>query len=211
MKTERGRFITFEGPEGAGKSTQIDLLANYFRSIGIEVVVTREPGGTPLAEELRKIIKYFRGDEVVSNKTELLLMEAARNQHVLNVIEPALAAGKNVICDRFFDSTTAYQGYGRGMDLDFIEKLNKFAIDACEPDLTIYFDLPIELGFERTRVRYNNEEVFDRFELEKLEFHEKLVNGFKLIAKNNSNRIKVIDATQSIDDVHKQICRLINE
>jgi dTMP kinase len=208
---KRGKFITFEGSEGAGKTTQINLLKEYLTSKNIEVVSTREPGGTPLAEKLREIIKHFQGDEVVSDKTELLLMEAARNQHVVNVIEKSLSEGKWVICDRFYDSTTAYQGYGRKMDLDFIEKLNYFAIDNAIPDLTIYFDLPLELGFERTRKRYANVEVFDRFESQKLDFYRRIEQGFKDIAEKNPDRMKIIDATGSIEQVHQQIRGLIDE
>ena len=207
----RGKFITFEGSEGAGKTTQINLLKDYLTSKNIEVVTTREPGGTPLAEELRAIIKHFQGDEKVSDKTELLLMEAARNQHVVNVIEKALNEGKWVICDRFFDSTTAYQGYGRNMDLNFIADLNKFAIDNAMPDLTIYFDLPLEVGFERTKKRYGNQQLFDRFESQKIDFYQRIEEGFKKIAEENSNRVKIIDATASIEEVHQQICRLVDE
>ena len=207
----RGKFITFEGSEGAGKTTQINVLKDYLNSKGIEVVTTREPGGTPLAEKLREIIKHFQGDEKVSDKTELLLMEAARNQHVVNVIEKSLSEGKWVICDRFYDSTTAYQGYGRGMDLKFIEKLNNFAVDNAKPDLTVYFDLPLEVGFARTRVRYANQEVFDRFESQKIEFYQRIEQGFKDIAANNSDRVKIIDASLSIEEVHHQIRRLIDE
>ncbi len=207
----RGKFITFEGSEGAGKTTQINLLKDYLISKSIEVVTTREPGGTPLAEELRAIIKHFQGDEKVSDKTELLLMEAARNQHVVNVIEKALNEGKWVICDRFFDSTTAYQGYGRNMDLNFIADLNKFAIDNAMPNLTIYFDLPLEVGFERTKKRYGNQQLFDRFESQKIDFYQRIEEGFKKIAEENSNRVKIIDATASIEEVHQQICRLVDE
>ena len=208
---KRGKFITFEGSEGAGKTTQINLLKEYLSAKNIEVVGTREPGGTPLAEKLREIIKHFQGDEIVSDKTELLLMEAARNQHVVNVIEKSLNEGKWVICDRFYDSTTAYQGYGRKMDLEFIEKLNSFAIDNATPDLTIYFDLPLEMGFERTRKRYADSQVFDRFESQKLDFYRRIEQGFKEIAAKNSDRMKIIDATCSIDEVRQQICRLIDE
>ena len=207
----RGKFITFEGSEGAGKTTQINLLKDYLTSKNIEVITTREPGGTPLAEELRAIIKHFQGDEKVSDKTELLLMEAARNQHVVNVIEKALSEGKWVICDRFFDSTTAYQGYGRNMDLNFIAELNKFAIDNAMPDLTIYFDLPLEVGFERTTKRYGNQQLFDRFESQKIDFYQRIEQGFKKIAEENSNRVKIIDANASIEEVHQQICRLVDE
>ena len=208
---KRGKFITFEGSEGAGKTTQINLLKEFLSARNIEVITTREPGGTPLAEKLREIIKHFQGSEIVSDKTELLLMEAARIQHVQNVIEVALNDGKWVICDRFYDSTTAYQGYGRKMDLDFIRQLNAFAVGETVPDLTIYFDLPLEQGFERTRKRYADKEIFDRFESQKIDFYRRIEQGFKDIVRNNNERVKLIDASLSIEEVHQQICRLVNE
>ena len=162
-----GFFITFEGPEGSGKSTQVRKLAEHFAARGREVLVTREPGGTPLAERMRTLVKNFDGPEKMHASTELLLMEAARAQHVREKIRPALAAGTIVICDRFADSTTAYQGGARGIEPPAIDFLNRFAMAECVPDLTFLLDLPPEIGFARTSIREETRGEHDRFEEEK--------------------------------------------
>ena len=207
----RGKFITFEGPEGAGKTTQIKLAAETIQSYGIQCLLTREPGGTPLAEELRSIIKHYNGDETISPETELLLIEAARSQHVKHKILPALAEGKCVLCDRFTDSTCAYQGFGRKMDMSSIRTLNEFAISPLKINATIVMDLDVEKGFERTRIRYGNQEVFDRFESQNLLFHKNVMAGFLQIAENEPHRVAVIDASRSIEEIHQKIMEALHE
>ena len=207
----RGKFITFEGPEGAGKTTQIRLAAETIESYGVQCLLTREPGGTPLAEELRNIIKHYNGDEKISPETELLLIEAARSQHVRHKILPALAEGKCVLCDRFTDSTCAYQGGGRNMNLDSIRTLNDFAISPLKIDATVLMKIDIEKGFERTRVRYGAKEVFDRFESQNLDFHQKVMDTFMQIAENEQDRVAVIDASRSIEEIHQSIMEALHE
>ncbi len=200
-----GLFITFEGPEGSGKTTQVRLLAEYLASRGKMTLVTREPGGTPLAEQLRAMTKDFNGPETMHNETELLLMEAARAQHVRERIRPALQAGKAVICDRFADSTTAYQGGARGIDPAAIERLNKFAMAECVPDLTIYLDLPPEAGFTRTRTRPETAGKYDRFEEENLEFHRRVRTTFQEIARREPERVRTVAADRPVEQVHEEI------
>lgn len=206
-----GKFITFEGPEGAGKTTQIQLAAKAIESCGVQCLLTREPGGTPLAEELRNIIKHYNGDEIISPETELLLIEAARSQHVKHKILPALKEGKCVLCDRFTDSTCAYQGSGRHMDPESIKFLNEFAIAPLKIDATILMNLDIKEGFKRTKVRYGAKEVFDRFESQNIVFHQNVMSGFLQIAENEHDRIAVIDASGTIGDIHKKIMEALNE
>ena len=204
-------FITFEGPEGAGKSTQIKLLKEYLESLGRKVLITREPGGTPLAENFRNIVKHYQGDEPLYPATELLLFEAARAQHIRYVISPALAAGTIVLCDRFADSTEAYQGAGRSLDMKFLQDLNNFAMAECKPDLTLLFDLPVEVGMERARARVAHiADHNDRLEAEKMDFHERVRNSFLQIAQREPERVKVLDATQSIEVLAAAVKELVN-
>jgi len=208
---ERGWFITFEGPEGAGKSSQIRMLAEALRASGREVVTTREPGGTPLAEAIRNVVKGHRGDEAVHPVTELLLMEAARSQHVSQVISPALAAGRVVLCDRFFDSTTAYQGGGRGLDREMVERLNALGTLGVKPDLTLLLDLPPERGFERTGRRVETRGEYDRFELEKLDFHRRVRQTFLDLAAREPERVKVIAADRDPEAIRRDIWSVVDE
>ncbi|MBO5923917.1 MAG: dTMP kinase [Lentisphaeria bacterium] len=204
-------FITFEGPEGAGKSTQIKLLKEYLESLGRKVLITREPGGTPLAENFRNIVKHYQGDEPLYPATELLLFEATRAQHIRYVISPALAAGTIVLCDRFADSTEAYQGAGRSLDMKFLQDLNNFAMAECKPDLTLLFDLPVEVGMERARARVAHiADHNDRLEAEKMDFHERVRNSFLQIAQREPERVKVLDATQSIEVLAAAVKELVN-
>jgi dTMP kinase len=199
-------FITFEGPEGAGKSTQIKLLQEYLESLDFQVVVTREPGGTPLAEEFRRIVKHHQGEEPLFPATELLLFEAARAQHVNYVIKPALAAGKIVLCDRFIDSTEAYQGAGRALAGDFLQELNAFAAKDCMPDLTLLFDLPVEVGLTRAAARAAGiVDHNDRLEAEKIDFHHRVRECYLAIAQREAQRVKVVDATLSIEELFMQV------
>ncbi|MBS1371696.1 MAG: dTMP kinase [Lentisphaeria bacterium] len=207
----KGYFITFEGPEGSGKSTQVRKLAEHFAAKGREVMVTREPGGTPLAEQLRTLVKNFDGPEKMHDSTELLLMEAARAQHVREKIRPALAAGKIVICDRFADSTTAYQGGARGIDLPAIDFLNRFAMAECVPDLTFLLDLSPEAGFARTSARAETLGEHDRFEEEKLDFHLRVRKAFLAVAGREPERVRTIDAGRTPDTIHEEIRAIADE
>lgn len=201
----RGKFITLEGPDGAGKSTQVKLLAQYFSSRGLTAVVTREPGGTPVAEKIREILLNPENQEI-TNRTEVLLYAAARAQHVEELIEPALTAGKMVICDRFIDSTLAYQGYGRGWDLDFLQKVNQIATGGWEPDLTILLDLPSEVGIGR--IHSNRKGGGDRLEQQDFDFHRRVRQGYLELAEKFPQRIKVVPAQESVDVVWQMVRRL---
>lgn len=205
-------FITIEGPEGAGKSTCTDVLLRFFESRNLPVLCTREPGGTPFAEKLRNTVKNRPDDgENIHPETELLLMEAARAQHVREKIAPALAGGINVICDRFTDSTIAYQGGGRNMDCEEISRFNDFATGDCKPDLTILLDLPPEVGFSRVAKRASADAANDRFEAENLEFHRRVREKFLAIAQREPERVKIIDASLSKAEVARNVERVINE
>lgn len=198
----RGRFITLEGIEGAGKSTVAQLVSGWLASRGITARVTREPGGTPLAERVRKIV-LDRGDEAVAPRAETLLMFAARSIHVENLIRPALARGEWVICDRFTDASRAYQGYGRGMDLKWIEQLACAVHGDLQPDCTLLLDLPVEVGLERARGRSGV--AADRFEAEAAEFFERVRQGYLQIARAEPQRVRVIDAAAALPAVTQQV------
>lgn len=201
----RGRFITFEGGEGCGKSTQVKRLAEHLASKGIKVVLTREPGGTRLAELIRGLLKDEREDPPC-DRSELLLFLAARAQLVRNVIEPALASGKWVLSDRFSDSTFAYQGYGRGLPLDVLRLANDFACDGLKPDLTLLLDVRSEVAAARMRRREAATNTSaDRIEQAGDGFHSRLRAGFLEMAKAEPERIRVIDANGSPDDVWARI------
>lgn len=209
---KNGIFITFEGPEGAGKSTQLGLLKQYFIDRGREVVVTREPGGTPLAEELRGIVKHFDGAEPLYPETELLLFAAARSQHVRYVIQPALAAGKIVLCDRFIDSTEAYQGAGRALDEEFVHRLNAYAVGDCKVDLTLLFDLPVEVGLARAAARAAaHAPVNDRLEAEKIDFHRRVREQYLKIARREPQRVKVLDAALPVEELQQAVSKAMVE
>ena len=205
----RGQFITFEGGEGAGKTTQINRLAQSLTAQGKKVATTREPGGTPEAEKIRDLLVQ-RDTGQWSPLSETLLLFAARTLHVERVIKPNLNDGKIVISDRFTDSTVAYQGYGHGLDLDIISGLKKTVLNDLEPNLTFILDIDAESGLTRSERRLASEALAikqkeDRFENLELDFHDKLRNGFLKIAKDNPNRCEVIDATQEIDAIAEQI------
>ena len=190
---DRGIFITVEGVEGAGKTTQVHLLAD---TLGPDVVLTREPGGTPVAERVRDI---FLTSDGITAMTELLLMAAARAQHVDELIRPALEANQIVICDRFIDATVAYQGYRGGIDLAFIHELNRAATGGLIPDLTFLLDLPPEIGLQRQQQGGAHRDRLDR---EPLELHRKVREGYLSTAKAYPDRVKLIDATQSPRAIH---------
>jgi dTMP kinase len=210
-RIQPGFFITVEGPEGAGKTTQIKLLAEHLGRRGFSCRVTREPGGTELGEELRKLLKHHRGRGAMLPLTELLLIAAARAQHVGEVIKPELEAGNVVICDRFFDSTAAYQGAGRGMPDALIATLRDIAAGDCAPDLTLLLDLAPERGFERNGRRAETAGSFDRFEAEPLPFHTRIRAGFLAIAQAEPDRVKIIDADADTETVRRKIQRMVDE
>ena len=206
---KKGLFITFEGAEGAGKTTQIKMLAEYFKRKGEEVVTTREPGGTELAEKLRGIVKYYSGAEPMCDQTEVFLFAASRAQHVQQLIRPAVDSGRIVICDRFYDSTLAYQGYARGQDMKFLRDTVNYAVAGCIPDITFLLDISPEAGFQRVNSRNDSQSKDDRIEKAGLEFHTKVRNGFLELAEKEPERIKVIDAALSPEEIHKQIVEII--
>lgn len=202
----KGLFITLEGGEGVGKTTNLLFIKQFLETKGIAVVVTREPGGTVLAESVRGLLLENQ-TELISEKTELLLMFAARAQHIKNVIEPALERGDWVLCDRFTDATYAYQGGGRGIDTNLIAWLEQFVQDELRPDLTLLFDAPIELGMQRAKKRG----ALDRFESEKLDFFNKVRESYLQRARQYSERIKIVDATQSLENVQSDIQKLLEK
>ena len=197
----KGLFITFEGGDGCGKTTQIKLLDEYLRSKGYETILTREPGSVGLGEKLREILLNYDGE--VSSTAESFLFLADRAQHVDCIIKPALKNGIIVLCDRHIDSTVAYQGYGRGLNLEQIYYLNKLATSGLKPDLTIVLDVDVETSQKRVGLEK------DRMESAGLEFFEKVRKGFLEIAKQEPKRVKVVDSTQSIESIHKQILELV--
>lgn len=202
----RGRFITLEGIEGAGKSTVAAVLSEALRARGVPVRQTREPGGTPLAERLRELV-LTRGTEVLSPEGETLLMFAARAVHLDNLVRPAIARGEWVICDRFTDATRAYQGGGRGVDRALIEQLASSVHAGLEPDLTLLLDVPVTVGLERARARRQaaGEAVADRFESETVQFFERVRAAYLEIARRAPQRVRIIDASADVDAVRAAV------
>ena len=194
--SSRGLFITVEGIDGCGKSTQARLIAAALEAAGHDVLRLREPGGVKISEQIREILLDLANAEM-GDVCELLLYEAARAQLVHQVIRPALAAGKTVVCDRFYDSTTAYQAFADGLDRNMVSQANELAVDGCRPDLTLVFDLPVEDALRRRSGR----EAEDRLELKGLEFQERVAAGFRAVAADEPDRVKLIDAGESIAEV----------
>ena len=207
-----GKFITFEGPEGCGKSTQIKLLAANLGAQGIKVACTREPGGTATGEAIRNILQHDAAGEPLADRAELLLFTASRAQLMDQQIIPALENGDWVLCDRFIDSTMAYQGFARGMDIEILDRINDFAIHSRKPDLTLLLDLDTERGFQRLEKRYSNgEETLDRFECEARDFHLRVRDGYHKLAEREPNRIRIVDADQAIDEVACSVWNTVKE
>lgn len=203
-----GLFITFEGTEGGGKSTQVALLAGRLRQLGHKARVLREPGGTPIGEEIRHLLKHHPANEVMMPEAELLLMNASRAQLVLEVIRPALTAGEIVLCDRFYDSTTAYQGYGRQLDLALVKAVIDFAVGHTRPHLTLLLHVPPDVSEARRLARRTAAAgPRDRFEEADRAFFRRVELGFQKIAEAEPERVVVIDATQGIEAVHDDIWR----
>jgi dTMP kinase len=205
-------FITFEGVEGSGKTTQIQRLKKYFAQKGISFKITREPGGCSIGEKVRKILLDPDHREMVP-MSELLLYEAARAQHVMEIIEPFLKKGGVVLCDRFIDATFAYQGYARRIDLKWIERLNQFSSHGIKPDVTFLLDCPSDLGLKRAlkRNRTLKQEKEGRFEKEKIQFHQRVRKGYLVIAKKEPHRVKVINTRQGPDKVFDKIRKIVDE
>jgi len=200
----RGKFITLEGGEGVGKTTNLTFIKHYLQQHNISVVVTREPGGTALAERIRHLL-LDKDSEAISEHAELLLIFAARAQHIKHVIEPALARGDWVLCDRFTDATYAYQGGGRNMRVSTIEWLENLVQGNLKPDLTVLLDTPVEIGIDRARARG----VLDRFESEKISFFENVRRAYLLQAELHPERIKLIKANQPLADVQKALIDVV--
>lgn len=198
----KGLFITFEGADGCGKTTQQLLAGKYLEDKGYNVLITREPGAKGLGEKIREILLNYEGD--VSDKCESFLFLADRAQHVDIMIKPAVQEGKIVLCDRYTDSTAAYQGYGRQQDLDRINMLNDIATSSLKPDLTIVFDIDVETSQKRVGKEK------DRMESAGIEFHNRVRYGYLELAKQEPDRIKVIDASQSIEEIHEEVKEIID-
>jgi dTMP kinase len=201
-----GYFITFEGIEGSGKTTQIKKLAEYLRVAGYHVLLTREPGDGEIGGKLRELLLSVSSS--LDPLTELFLLAADRTRHVIEIIEPALRENTVVISDRYADSSVAYQGYGRGLDLGFINRVNQLAINNCIPDMTIVLDINPEISLERSRLRLHQQNMFDaegRFEQEHLSFHQRVRRGFLTIAKNNPERCRVFDASVPPNDIFADV------
>ena len=199
---KKGLFITFEGADGCGKTTQLKLLAEYLMKNGRDVVITRDPGAKGLGEKVREILLNYDG--VVSDRCESFLFLADRAQNIDVIVNPAVEAGQIVLCDRHIDSTVAYQGYGRGLDIERINMLNNIATNSRKPDLTIVFDIDVETSQKRV----GSEK--DRMESAGIEFHNRVRNGYLEIAKQEPQRVKVIDASGDIEDIHNEVKRMIN-
>lgn len=199
-------FITFEGPEGAGKTTVIQKIAERLAEINIDVLATREPGGIEIAEKIRTII-LNTAHTAMDERTEALLYAAARSQHYFEKVQPALDAGKLVICDRFIDSSLAYQGYARGIGIDEVLSINEFAIGKKLPDMTILFDIAPEVGLARIYATGNRE--VNRLDVESLPFHQKVHEGYLLLVERYPERIRIVNADQDIDSVVEDVWSLL--
>lgn len=200
-------FITFEGGEGSGKTTCINRVVETLQKEGKEIVLTREPGGTPISEEIRNVILDKKNTDM-DPRTEALLYAASRRQHIVQKILPSLKEGKIVISDRFLDSSLAYQGVARGLGIDEIFKVNQYATEGLEPDVTFFFDIKPEEGLRR--ISANSEREVNRLDVEKLSFHHNVRNAFLELAKRYPNRIVVIDASQDKDGVYNSVMKEIN-
>jgi dTMP kinase len=198
----KGIFITFEGPDGAGKTTILNMLSEEFKEKGIEAVFTREPGGIRIAEQIREVILNKENTEM-DPRTEALLYAAARRQHIVEKVIPGLNEGKLIICDRFIDSSLAYQGFAREIGVDDVYSINMFAIDGVMPEVTLYFDIEPERGL--MRISGNDGREVNRLDLEKMDFHLKVQQGYKHLIGKFPERIKVINADQSLDDVYRDV------
>jgi dTMP kinase len=204
----KGLFITIEGPEGAGKTTILNKLVKQLEEDGVKVLHTREPGGIDIAEQIRKVI-LDKSNTAMDSRTEALLYAAARRQHLVEKVLPALEEGKLVLCDRFIDSSLAYQGYARKLGIDEVFGINSFAIEGMMPHLTLYFDIEPELGLER--IRQSNEREVNRLDLEDLHFHQDVREGYYILLGKFPNRITKINAAQEVDAVFHEAYQKVKE
>jgi len=205
FKVQRGLFIVFEGIDGCGKTTQVKMLAERFNKLGQDVVVTREPGGTRIGGQIRKLLLHPANGEI-THRAEALLYAADRAQHVGEKILPALHAGKTVICDRFTDSTLAYQGGGRGVDRDFLGCLNELAAPKVSPNLVFVLDMPPEVAMKRLA---GKKSAVDRLEAEDLQFYNRVRETYLVLARHSPARCKVINAQMTVEEVHRQVCNYL--
>ena len=207
-----GAFITFEGIEGSGKSTQISRLLSYLTEQRLKVTLTREPGGTPIGDQLRKVL-LDPANRLLDPTAELLLYAAGRAQHLREVIQPALAEGRIVLCDRFSDATIAYQGYGRGLPVQVIRELDRIVTSGLRPKLTVLLDLPAEAGLGRARGRNTDQGLHGeaRFENEGLAFHNRVRNGYLQLAREEPDRIRIVDASRNPDEIQMDVRRVADE
>lgn len=203
---EKGKFIVFEGGDGSGKSTILEMIYNYLKEKGIECVKTREPGGIKISEDIRTIILDTNNTEM-DGRTEALLYAAARRQHLVEKVIVALNEGKIVLCDRFVYSSLAYQGHARGLGIDEVFTINKFAIEGYMPDLTILFDIDPQIGLDR--IAKNSSREVNRLDLEKLDFHHKVREGYEIVYQNNKDKIIKINAEKSLEEVFEEVKTLI--
>lgn len=202
----KGLFIVFEGGEGTGKTTAIDQIYNWIKENGFKCMKTREPGGIKISEEIRQVV-LNKDNKNMDARTEALLYAAARRQHLVEKVIPALEAGSIVLCDRFIDSSLAYQGYARKLGIEEVMSINKFAIGEYMPDITILFDLEPKIGLER--IKSNEEREINRLDLEKLDFHERVRAGYNIVHEDNKDRIIKIDAEKSKEEVIRQIKNIL--
>ena len=201
------KLITFEGIEGSGKSTQIKLVAEYLSQRNVSLVVTAEPSGTDIGRKIGSIL-FNREHNNMCSETEMFLFCAARSQHVREIIMPSLKQNKVVLCDRFSDATYAYQGAGRGLDNEFIKLINDYSSMLLKPDLTLLFDLPVEMGLQRANKRNDNlkeSSSIDRFEKENMDFHRRIREGYLNILKNDPDRFRLIDANRDVETIQKDV------
>lgn len=206
----QGLFITVEGPDGAGKSTLIQRLEKkLLEELTVPLVRTREPGGSEIAEKIREVILDPK-NTAMDDRTEALLYAASRRQHIMEKIKPSLAEGKVVLCDRFVDSSIAYQGAGRGIGVEEVATLNRFATEDLTPDITLYLDVDAQVGLNRIASKNSNREK-DRLELEAISFHNRVRNAYKVLLKKHPERIQLIDASQNADDVFNDAWKIVQE
>lgn len=205
---KQGIFISIEGPEGAGKTTIINMLTEQLELEGQQVISTREPGGIDIAEQIREVI-LNKSNTAMDSRTEALLYAAARRQHLVEKVRPALAEGKMVLCDRFIDSSLAYQGYARGLGIDEVFSINKFAIEDMMPSITLYFDLDPRIGLER--ISKNKGREINRLDLENVEFHEKVREGYLQLVERFPERMVKIDASKPVEEVFKEAKKQIEQ
>lgn len=203
-----GLFITFEGPEGSGKTTIANMVLDTLKQEGHKILYTREPGGIDIAEQIREVI-LNKKNTAMDPKTEALLYAASRRQHLIEKVLPALEKDTVVLCDRFVDSSLVYQGVGRGLGIDTVYQMNLFAIEDVMPDLTIFFDVKPEIGLARIHKDENRE--VNRLDLETLDFHQKVYDGYCKVAEHFKERIVSVDASQDIENVYKQVLQLVKE